>query len=157
MANQGVRGFYQLTTNIRDELLTDVNINTVTTGDITEIDLSKQTIFPLAHLVVNNVTHEEQLLRFNCSVFTMDTVDESKDETSDIFLGNDNEHDVLNTMLAVQNKLLQTLRYGNLYTTKYQLEGNPSCEPFKDRFENLLAGWVSTFDVTIENDVNICD
>lgn len=157
MANQGVRGFYQLTTNIRDELLTDENINTVTTGDITEIDLSKQTIFPLAHLVVNNVTHEEQLLRFNCSVFTMDTVDESKDETSDIFLGNDNEHDVLNTMLAVQNKLLQTLRYGNLYTTKYQLEGNPSCEPFKDRFENLLAGWVSTFDVTIENDVNICD
>jgi len=157
MSNQGVRGFYQVTQTIKDELLTDENINTVTTGDISEIDLSKQTIFPLAHLVVNNVTHQEQVLSFNVSIFTMDLVDESKDETADVFLGNDNEHDVLNTMLAVQSKVLQTLRYGNLYTTKYQLEGNPTCEPFKDRFENLLAGWVSTFDVLIENDVNICD
>jgi hypothetical protein len=53
---QGIRGFYQLTETIKDQLLNDVNTNTVTTGDITEIDLSKQTIFPLAHIIVNNVT-----------------------------------------------------------------------------------------------------
>ena len=35
MANQGVRGFFQLTETIKAELLKDVNINTVTTGDIT--------------------------------------------------------------------------------------------------------------------------
>ena len=46
MANQGVRGFYQITETIKDQLLNDVNVNTVTTGDITDIDLSKQTIFP---------------------------------------------------------------------------------------------------------------
>ena len=37
MANQGVRGFYQLTQTIKDELLQDKNINTVTTGDITDV------------------------------------------------------------------------------------------------------------------------
>ena len=65
MANQGVRGFYQITETIKDQLLNDVNVNTVTTGDITDIDLSKQTIFPLCHIIVNNVTIEEQVLRFS--------------------------------------------------------------------------------------------
>ena len=62
---QGIRGFYQLTETIKDQLLNDENVNTVTTGDITEIDLSKQTIFPLSHIIVNNVITEEQYLSFN--------------------------------------------------------------------------------------------
>ena len=156
MANQGVRGFYQITETIKDQLLNDVNVNTVTTGDITDIDLSKQTIFPLCHIIVNNVTIEEQVLRFSMSILAMDIVDQSKDETTDIFRGNNNEHDVLNTQLAVINKLISVLRGGALYTTKYQLDGDPSCEPFYDRFENQVGGWACTFDVLIENDINIC-
>ena len=156
MANQGVRGFYQITETIKDQLLNEDVINTVTTGDISDIDLSKQTIYPIAHIVINNVTLEEQVLRFNMSVLAMDTVDQSKDETVDIFRDNDNEHDVLNTQLAVVNKLVQVLRIGNLYRDKYQLDGDPSCEPFYDRFENQVAGWACTFDVLIENDINIC-
>ena len=45
MSNQGVRGFYQLTETIKTELLEDKNINTVTTGDITDVNLNKQDIF----------------------------------------------------------------------------------------------------------------
>ena len=157
MANQGVRGFYQITETIKDQLLNEDVINTVTTGNLSDIDLSKQTIYPIAHIVINNVTLEEQLLRFNISVLAMDTVDQSKDETVDIFRDNDNEHDVLNTQLAVVNKLVQVLRIGNLYRDKYQLDGDPSCEPFYDRFENQVAGWACTFDVLIENDINICN
>ena len=157
MANQGVRGFYQITNTIKDQLLNDDNINTVTTGDITDIDLNKQTIFPLAHLVINNVTIEEQVLRFSMSVLTMDVVDQSKDEVVDVFRDNDNEQDVLNTQLAVINKVIQTLRIGTLYQNKYQLDGDPSCEPFYDRFDNQVAGWACTFEVLIENDINVCN
>tara|TARA_R100000426_G_scaffold5344_1_gene7533 strand:- start:311 stop:781 length:471 start_codon:yes stop_codon:yes gene_type:complete len=156
MSNQGVRGFYQITTTIKDNLLNDENVNTVTTGDITKIDLSKQTIYPLSHILVNNVSQEDQVLRFNISVFCMDVVDVSKDETADIFVGNNNEHDVLNTQLAVINKLIETLRSGTLYQSKYQLDGVVSCEPFYDRFENEVAGWVGTMDILIDNDINIC-
>ena len=35
----------------------------------------------------------------------MDIVDESKEATTDIFRGNNNEQDILNTQLAVLNKL----------------------------------------------------
>tara|TARA_R100001129_G_scaffold113349_1_gene78151 strand:+ start:150 stop:620 length:471 start_codon:yes stop_codon:yes gene_type:complete len=156
MSNIGVRGFYLLTTKIKDTLLADENVNSVTTGDITKIDLAKQTIYPLSHILINNVTQEEQILRFNISVICMDIVDQSKEETSDIFIGNNNEHDILNTQLAVANKLIELLRSGTLYTDKFQLDGVVSCEPFFDRFENEVAGWVATMDILIDNDINIC-
>ena len=152
----GIRGFYLLTQAIKDQLLADVNVNTVTTGDIFDIDLSKQTIFPLSHLIINTVNTGEQVLSFNISVMCMDVVDESKNKTTDIFLGNDNEQDVLNTQLSVVNKLIQKLRIGQLYREKYQVLGDASIEPFRDRFENQVAGWAATFDVIIENDINVC-
>ena len=106
MSQQGIRGFYQITETIETQLLSDVNVNTVTTGDIFDIDLSKQSIFPLAHIIVNSVTLQEQVISFNITVMAMDIVDESKEATTDIFRGNNNEQDVLNTQLAVLNKLV---------------------------------------------------
>ena len=151
-----MKGFYQVTQVIKDQLLSDVNVNTVTTGDITRIDLSKQTMFPLSHIIVNNVGNEDNILRFSLSVLAMDVVNISKEEVVDIFIGNNNEQDILNTQLAVLNKLVQVLRGGTLHTDLYQLDGSPSFEPFYDRFENEMAGWALTFDVIIPNDISIC-
>ena len=151
-----MKGFYQVTQVIKDQLLSDVNVNTVTTGDITRIDLSKQTMFPLSHLIVNNVGNEDNILRFSLSVLAMDVVNISKEEVVDIFIGNNNEQDILNTQLAVLNKLVQVLRGGTLHTDLYQLDGTPNFEPFYDRFEAEVAGWALTFDVIIPNDISIC-
>ena len=151
-----MKGFYQVTEKIKEALLSDVNVNTVTTGDITRIDLSKQTMFPLSHIIVNNVNNEDSVLRFSLSVLAMDVVDFSKEEVIDIFRGNNNEQDILNTQLAVLNKLVQVLRGGTLHQDLYQLDGTPNLEPFYDRFENEMAGWALTFDVLIPNDIEIC-
>ena len=151
-----MKGFYQVTQAIKDQLLSDENVNTVTTGDITKIDLGKQSIFPLSHIIVNNVGNEDNILRFSLSVLSMDIVDVSKEETVDIFIGNNNEQDILNTQLAVLNKLVQVLRGGTIYQNQYQLDGNPNFEPFYDRFENEMAGWALTFDVLVPNDISIC-
>ena len=156
MSNQGIRGFYQLTETIKEQLLLDININTVTSGDLSDVNLNKQDIFLLGHIIVESVTDEEQVLRFNITVLACDMVNQSKDLTVDRFTGNSNEQDILNTQLAVLNKLIQTLRMGNLYTDMYQLEGNPSLQPFYDRFENQLAGWSVSMEVLIYNDIYIC-
>ena len=156
MANKGVRGFYLITQTIKDQLLLDENVNTVTTGDLTEIDLSKQTIYPLSHIIVNSATLNEQVISFSITVLSMDIVDLNKDAVTDIFVGNNNEQDVLNSQLAVQNRLFGLLRQGTLFNDNYQLVGSPSCEPFYDRFENELAGWSTTFDVEIPNDIYLC-
>ena len=151
-----MKGFYQVTETIKNQLLSDVNVNTVTTGDIAKIAESKQTIFPLSHIIVNNVNNEDNVLRFNLSVLSMDIVDVSKEAVVDIFVGNNNEQDVLNTQLAVLNKLAQVLRGGQLHTDLYQLDGTPNLEPFYDRFEDEVAGWAMTFDVLVNNDISIC-
>jgi hypothetical protein len=156
MSNQGIRGFYQLTQTIKEELLKDVNINTVTTGDITDVNLNKQDIFPLGHIIINSVIDEENVLRFNMSILACDIVNQSKELTVDRFTGNNDVQDILNTQLGVLNRLTQRLRKGSLYTEMYQLENSPSLEPFYDRFENQLAGWTITMEVLIYNDIYIC-
>ena len=156
MANQGVRGFFQLTETIKAELLKDVNINTVTTGDITDVNLNKQDIFPLGHIIIDSVTDEEQVLRFNMTILACDIVNLSKDLTVDRFTGNNDVQDILNTQLAVLNRLTQRLRMGTLYTDMYQLDGTPILTPFFDRFENQLAGWSASITVLIYNDIYIC-
>jgi len=156
MSNQGIRGFYQLTETIKNELLNNVDVNTVTTGTLSNVNLQKQDIFPLSHIIVNSVTDSEQTLSFSLSILAMDIVSRSKLETTDIFDGNNNEQDVLNTQLAVLNKLIMVLRKGDLHRDKYQLIGDPTCEPFYDRFENELAGWTADLEVVIYNDITIC-
>ena len=150
------QGFYNLTDKLKDELLKDPFVNTVTYGNIFEVDLNKQTIFPLSHFIVNNVVDRGQTLLFNISLLCMDLVDESKDDTEDEFIGNDNEQDVLNTQLAVANRVGAMLKRGDLYKEKYQLDGEISLEPFVDRFDNKVAGWTATFNVVVPNEITIC-
>lgn len=149
-------GFYSVTEALKNELMSSPFVNTVTEGSIFEVDLNKQTIFPLSHIMVNSVTIDQSVLRFNVSVIAMDIVDVSKSATTDIFTGNDNEQDVLNTQLAVCQRLTASMYNGALCDLGYEIESSPTCEPFTERFENLLAGWTMTFDLVMENQMSIC-
>lgn len=147
--------YYDILNTIKAQLEADVFVNTVTQGDIFDVDLSKQTIFPLSHVMVNSVNRESNILRFSVTVMCMDIVDKSKEETTDIFRGNDNEQDVLNTQLAVALRMLEIFdRADNVRT--FRIDGDPTIEPFTERFENYLAGWAVTFDVLVPNDMTIC-
>ena len=149
-------GFYNVTKKIKDALNAEPFVNTVSYGSLDDIDLDKQTIFPLSHIIVNNCNVASNTMTFNISILAMDIVDESKDEVTDIFVGNDNEQDVLNTQLEVINRVVSILQRGDLYTDLFQVDGAVGCEPFVDRFENKLAGWVATFDVLVKNDMTVC-
>ena len=149
--------YYNILTKLKAELDNDPFTNTTTNGDLNEVDLSKQTIFPLTHIIVNNATFRDNIIQYNISILAMDIVDISKDETTDKFIGNDNEHDIFNTQIALLNRLYEKLRRGNLFDENYQIEGTPNCEPFTDRFENKLCGWTMTFNLIIPNDMTVCD
>jgi hypothetical protein len=149
-------GFYNVTKKLKDALNAEPFVNTVSYGSLDDVDLNKQTIFPLSHIIVNNCNVESNTMTFNISILAMDIVDESKDEVTDIFVGNDNEQDVLNTQLEVINRVVSILQRGDLYTDLFQIDGAVGCEPFVDRFENKLAGWAATFDVLVKNDMTVC-
>lgn len=148
--------FYEITQVIKNKLQEDLFVNTVTTGDIFKVDLNKQTIFPLSHIIINTVTYSGPVLNYNISILCMDIVDESKSKTTDIFLGNDNEQDVLNTQLAVANRFLEVLYRGALAEDYELVNGSANIEFFTERFENKIAGVTVTFDMAIENGMTIC-
>lgn len=149
-----MNGLYRVLEKIKEVLEANIDVNKVTYGDITQVDLDKQTIYPLSHVMLNTIVSNEQVLRFNISIIAMDIVDVTKEE--DDGYERSNEQDVLNTQLAVLNKTIQKMRIGNLYRDRFQVEGDVSIEPFTDRFENQVAGVVGTFDIIIENDVDVC-
>ena len=148
--------YYTILDTLKTNLENDSFVNTVTQGDIFAVDLAKQTIFPLCHIIVNSATFESNVIRFNVSIMAMDIVNKSKDEDTDIFNGNDNEVYVLNTMISILNRLYEELRRGDLYTLPFQVAGNATLEPFAERFENYLAGWTMTCDILVPNDMTIC-
>ena len=151
-----MKGFYQVTDKLKTLLNAEPFVNTVTYGSIDDVDLDKQSIFPLSHIIVNNAVVGTKTTTFSISVLAMDIVDISNDEVTDSFVGNDNEQDVLNTQLALLTRVINELQRGDSYTDKYQVEADVTCEPFIDRFENKLAGWTATFSVMVVNDMTVC-
>jgi hypothetical protein len=150
-------GFYDILDKLKWHFDNDEIVNTVTQGDIFQVDLNKQTIFPLTHIMVNSSTLSDNTQTFNVSVIAMDIVDVSKAEPLNNFEDRDNELDVLNTQHHVLNRCYQQMLHGNLWDQQFVVETDPTLEPFTERFENLLAGWTMTFDVTVPNDMTICN
>jgi hypothetical protein len=149
-------GYYNLLDKLKTHFDADAVVNTVTQGDIFDVDLSKQTIFPLLHIMVNNCTLSGNTTTWNISLIAMDVVDISKNTSTNIFLGNDNEIDVLNTQHAVLNRAYEIMKHGSLAYDLFMVEGTASLEPFTERFENYMAGWTMTFDVVTPNEMTIC-
>ena len=151
-----MNGYYYVVNTLRNYLNNTGFINTVTIGDILGVDLAKQTIFPLSHIIVNTAQLSETTTSLNISILLMDIVDDSKQLVSNVWDGNDNEQDVLNTQLTIAQRLVSDLMRGSLYSSQVQVMDSPIAEPFMDRFENKIAGWTLTFDVIIPNDITIC-
>jgi len=152
-----MRQFYDVTQKIKDTLIADDNVNTVTLGGQIDVDLAKQSIYPLAHIVPGDVSHQERTMVMSFQVLVMDVVDETKEDLrdqADTFHGIDNLQDVYNTQLAVANRLIGLMQRGDLHRDKYQT-GTTSMQPFQDRLPNLTAGWVINLDVTVPN-TEIC-
>lgn len=149
-------GFYNLLDNLKTELKGNPFVNTVTYGDISDVDLNKKTIFPLSHFIVNSFSYNGSVVDMSISLLCMDIVDESKSDVTDVFVGNTNEQDIFNTQMNVIIRLLDVLNRGDLREQGYQLNGQPNIEAFTDRFDNKLAGWTCSFNVSIINDVGIC-
>jgi hypothetical protein len=138
---------YKIIKEIKDALLDEPFVNTVTEGDIFAVDLNKQTMFPLSHIIINQATHQGNVLSFNITILLMDIINQKDD---------DNKVDIWNTQLLVGTRVLNRLNRGDLRDVFFELTGNPTYEPFTERFENDLAGWAITFDVLVKNDVTIC-
>ena len=148
--------YYNILETLRTALAAEPFVNTVSFGNLYDVDLSKQTIFPLSHIMVNQATISAPTITFNVSILCMDIVDDPKTEITNVFLGNSNEQDILNTQLNVASRIVSKLLRDDLFSDLYHLDGTASCEPFNERFENSLTGWAVSFDLIVPNTMTVC-
>ena len=149
--------FYDILDKLRDELLLSPSVNTVTYGDIEDVDLDKTTMFPLSHLLMDSVNYNGQTVTFNIKLLCADIVDYNKEKPNfELFYGNNNLQDVFNTQFQVINTLISKLMRGDLFEANYQVTTQPSAQPFKERFSNELAGWSTDISIEIPNGISIC-
>jgi len=148
---------YDILEIIKDELLASPSVNTVTYGDLSEVDLDKTTIFPLSHMLIDSANYKERTVVFNINLLCADIVDyNTKKANHELFYGNDNLQDVMNTQFQVINSLIMKLMRGDLFEMNYQVTTQPTAEPFKERFGNELAGWAVNISIEVPNGISIC-
>ena len=152
---RGVEALYRVFDMLKLELDTNPFCNSVTMGTLTETDLAKQTIFPMAHLTLETVTHHDNSLSFQITLFNLDIVEISKDPSSG-FYGNDNLMYVATNQLYVANRLIARMKESTIYQNGWQLDGDPSSDFVNKELENMLAGYQTTFTLTVPNDINKC-
>ena len=150
---------YDIISTIKNFLEGLPRINKVTFWDLMEVALDKTSMYPLTHFAISQSTITSNTINVTVDLLFMDIVDYTKDiNTDDKGDRQDatNLVDVYNTQLQMANALISELRRGDLYRDKFQLVGDPVCTPFKDKYENELAGWSVTLSINMPNNISIC-
>jgi len=148
-----MNSLFALTDAIKKELDSNVLLNSVSYGDVDEIELLKTNKYPLAHVGISTGTISDSTSTIEMSVIFIQQVDEVKTQ-EDSF--NDSELYAQNNMLAAATRLVQVLKRGDLYAQGFQLEDDATVDFFGDRFTDKVAGVTVDMTVTIKNSVSVC-
>lgn len=152
---RGVEAIYRIIKSIETEFNSNPFCNKVTMGTLTEIDLAKNTIFPLGHIILDTVSHKENTLAFQITLFNLDIVEISKEVPTDIY-GNDNLIYIWTNQLYVINRLIGRLKQQTIYSDGWELSGEPQSDFINKEMENMLAGFQTTITIIVPNDINVC-
>jgi len=136
-----MNNLYKILDELRTFLLLSDFTNTVTFGEISDVDLDKLTNFPLVHLVIREAIIDENTINFTIDVIAADIVDVSKELPEDKFLGNDNLQDILNAQLKVITDATNFFRRNDYKAKGITITDTVRATPFLERFSNQLAGW----------------
>lgn len=148
--------YTELLTYLKQLFESDPLVNTVTKGNIDELDLNKMDISPLVHILVTNPNfNNAQAITFDVEVTVVDVVDVNKEVNTDKFWQNDNEVDVLNETLGIINRaysiLLRDFQDKNITAIQ-----NAVAQEVSANKDNMI-GWTLPFQVIMPNDtISLC-
>ena len=150
--------YSELLRYIYDLAMGDVFINTVTQGNVEDVDLNKGNIFSLLHVVIDGggFTNGSTVL-FNVSLQCLALRDINKDEVvEDKFWLQDNQVDNHNETLASLNRLW-TIMLKDFDKRDITASENPTLSKISFEGTNLYDGWDLSLDVELPNTtLNLC-
>ncbi len=149
-------------------------ISTTSVGDIWEINLEKMQKMPLLHINPTSVVTGDSQLTYNFQIFIADLVSEKENWTMNNADANftkliktlNNEQDVFNQTLQIATDFIGMLRHSerqslaginDINEAIYFTEDQFTLEPFQERFDNLLCGYVFQIGVLVQNDFQTCN
>lgn len=141
-------GYFKIIDTIMAEVSNYAMVNVVTKGLGDEIDLNKQTMFPLVHIIVLDATPQNNIVTFSLKIWFLDIVDINKE-------GPNNVDYVLNNQYNMALRLYESLLRGNLWDSGLEVS-SVRFTSVERAFENYLAGWQVDLSIMIPNHMSIC-
>ena len=147
-------------------------ISTVSVGDIYDINLEKMEKMPLLHINPLNVQTGDSELIYNFQLFICDLVSEKDNwqtyqaaQLTKLIDNKNNEQQVFNQTLEIATDFIGMLRHSSRQSLAgvndidfpvYFTQDQFTLEPFQERFDNLLCGYVFQVGVKVMNDFDTC-
>ena len=136
------------------------SIQLVTQGSIEDFDTREFPQYPLGNVSITSADFDGTTTNYGIQLIIADKIKNKNNESNPTtneqtipFYGVDDVVDIHANTLGIINDLTS-------YTAKsvdgFEINDTISNEPFEERFNNGLAGWVSTFTLTVHNDRNRC-
>ena len=161
-SNQGNN--YTLYYNVLDYFKTIMDnhpsIDQVSQGDVFSFDDIQFPYYPVGNVNILGANFSDSLTEYTVQLIVADKVklknNESEGRTNEQVIPFYDVNDVVDihaNTLAILNDLLAYTQYS---VQSFQINSGITNEPFMDRFNNGLAGWVSTFTLTTHNDRPRC-
>lgn len=155
MINKQINSSYN---NVIDALkcvaITHGMVNNVSSGDADEIDIAGNNVYPLVHIVPQQVVANVKAITYNFSVLVMDLV--KHDDR--------NEQQVLSDTLQIILDIISQYKHGLMLGVKqndsvYAQSDDKdfSVEPFTERFDNVVSGWNCSFNLQVPYNYYACD
>jgi len=128
-------------------------VEQVDSGDIFDVDLEKNTAFPYFHCVPKNIQTDDTRIKYNFQLLIMDLVEP----------GLSNEQQVMSDTGQILIDIIALFRNGDITKPDaadeavYYTEANYTLEPFTERFDASVTGWMVEFTVIVDSVFSACE
>lgn len=140
--------FKQITDKLSSWALANTLVNSVSKGDLNDVDTSGETDLPLVHINYGSADYQEDYTVFTYQVLALDKYDDSVDV---------DKLDILDSMNQVLTDLVFACRQGALFKSYVRIQTEPTAEVLYDQFRNRLYGWSLDISVTVPSGaINPC-
>ena len=136
------------------------SIGAVTQGDITKLDVDQFPAYPLGNVTITDTSFGTSITTYQIQLTVADKIKNKNNESNPTtnaqtlpFYGVDDVVDIHANTLAIINDLTSYTQRG---VAGFEINGDINCAAFDDSYNNGLAGWVATFELTTHNDKNRC-
>lgn len=152
--------YYNVLDYFRTIMENHPSIEVVAQGDIFSVDQQEYPQYVIGNVQILGADFSDSSTNYSVQLIVADKIkdrnNESEPRTNAMkvpFYGTDDVVDIHANTLAIINDLLSYTQYS---VQAFDIDGEITNEPFMDRFNNGLAGWVSTFTLTTHNDRPRC-